>query len=178
MPIDAQVGISVDIGDKGSLQASGHDLFTAFNFIVEITLPGESGLICKGGFAECDGLEMSMAPKTLREGGNNNRMHHLAGPVSYGQLTLKRGMTDSLDLWEWFTNVNGPDGNNKGRAERATAEVVMLSSDHREALRFKLDRCVPIKIKAPALSAKDGMVAVEEFQLAYERLAIKKGSGK
>lgn len=163
---------------SGQPETSGHDVFTAFNFIVEITLPGKNGTLCKGGFTECDGLEMTMAPKTLREGGNNNRMHHLAGQVSYGQLSLKRGMTDSLDLWQWFSDVNGPDGGGKGRAERATAEVVMLTSDRREAMRFRLDRCVPLKIKAPALSAMTGMVAVEEFQLAYETLEIRKGSGK
>ena len=77
---------------------AGHDLFTAFNFLVEIQVPDLSEMVCEGGFAECDGLEMSIAPKTIREGGNNNRQIHLAGPVSYGQLTLKRGMTKNLDL--------------------------------------------------------------------------------
>ena len=39
---------------------------------------------------------------------------------------------------------------------------------------FLLSRCVPVKLKAPALSGKDGMVAIEEFQLAYETLTLKK----
>jgi hypothetical protein len=29
-------------------------------------------------------------------------------------------------------------------------------------------------LKSPALSAKDGAVAIEEFQLAYETLTLKK----
>jgi hypothetical protein len=32
---------------------------------------------------------------------------------------------------------------------------------------------LPLKLKAPALNAKDGMIAVEELQLAYERLMLK-----
>ncbi len=151
-----------------------HDVFTAFNFLVEIKLPGAKTPICKAGFAECDGLEMNITPKTIREGGNNGRQIHLASAVSYGQLSLKRGMTDSFDLWEWFEKVNGPGG----RDQRADARVVMLSSDRKEMMVFKLERCMPIKIKAPALSAKDGQLAVEEFQLVYEMLGVSKGSGK
>jgi hypothetical protein len=33
---------------------------------------------------------------------------------------------------------------------------------------FKLSRCLPVKIKAPALHARDGSIAVEEVQIAYE----------
>nr|QMS47853.1 hypothetical protein WG33_0051 [uncultured bacterium] len=41
-----------------------------------------------------------------------------------------------------------------------------------EAMRYQLHRCLPIKFKAPALTAKDGQVAIEEFQLAYEKFVI------
>ncbi len=147
--------------------------FTAFNFRVELFLPGQADPLCSAAFAECDGLEMSMAPKTIREGGNNNRPIHLLGPVSYGQLSLKRGMTSSLDLWRWFEQVNSPGQ----RATRATGEVAMLAGDGAaEQVRFTLTGCLPIKVKAPALNAKDGIVAVEEMQIAYETLSIQPGS--
>ena len=48
---------------------------------------------CAGAFAECDGLELTIESRALREGGNNGVVHRLAGPAGYGQLTLKRGMT-------------------------------------------------------------------------------------
>jgi len=146
--------------------------FTSFNFSVEINVPGVSPKMCMAAFSECDGLEMSMEVKTIREGGNNTQQIRLTGPVSYGQLTLKRGMTDSFDLWDWFDTVTSrPD-------LRADAEVVVLASDGKaERARFVLTRCVPVKLKAPALNAKDGMVAVEELQLAYESLRLKKPGG-
>ena len=31
--------------------------------------------VCNAAFAECDGLEMTMEVKTIREGGNNAQLH-------------------------------------------------------------------------------------------------------
>ncbi len=149
--------------------------FTAFRFLVELDVPGMTNPICSAAFSECDGLEISMEHKTIREGGNNNRPIHLIGPVSYGQLTLKRGMTETFDLWEWFDLVL-QDG--KGWL-RADGEVVMLSSQRspeREHVRFVLTRCLPIKLKAPTLNAQDGQIAIEEMQIAYETLHFKRGT--
>lgn len=142
--------------------------FTAFRFKVLIEIEGESKSLCNAAFSECDGLEMTMEPKTIREGGNNNRPIHLIGPVSYGQLSLKRGMTDSIDLWNWFEKVlqHGQNG------LRANAQIIMLGSDGTDKLQFNITGCLPVKIKAPALNAKDGILAVEEMQIAYELLNI------
>ena len=90
--------------------------FTAFNFAVEIEVPGVSGpKMCSAAFAECDGLEMTMEVKTIREGGNNGDQIRLTGPLAFGLLTLKRGMTATFDLWDWFTAIQEP-GNGKLRA--------------------------------------------------------------
>jgi hypothetical protein len=37
-----------------------------------------------------------------------------------------------------------------------------------------LSRLIPIRVKAPQLSGKDGMVAIEELQVAYESLTFKR----
>ena len=139
--------------------------FTTFNFAVEINRGTDGSPLMKAAFSECDGLEMMMEVKTIREGGANDRQIRLNGPVAYGQLTLKRGMTSNFGLWTWFTDsVRDP-------RLRADADVVLLAADGvTEQARFGLRRCVPIKIKAPALNAKDGAVAIEELQIAYERL--------
>jgi phage tail-like protein len=81
-------------------------------------------------------------------------------------------MTTSFDLWDWFdkmlTNVR----------LRANAEVVIFAADGKqERVRFLLKNCLPTKLKAPALNAKDGMVAIEELQLTYESLKMKRPSG-
>ncbi len=155
--------------------------FTTFNFKVELQLPARQPsagslagpppagprVVCDAEFSDCDGLEMSLEPKTLREGGNNGRQIHLAGPVAYGQLTLKRGMTADFGLWRWFEEVQ------KNRALRASGEVRMLSADRRRTdVRFTLTGCLPVKVKAPALNAKDGAIAIEEMQIVYETLRL------
>jgi phage tail-like protein len=141
--------------------------FTSFNFAVEINRGEDGEPLVNAAFSDCDGLEMSMEVKTLREGGANDRQIRLNGMVAYGQLTLKRGMTDNFDLWKWFTDsVADP-------RLRASAEVVLLAADgETERARFQLSRCVPVKIKAPAFNAREGQVAVEELQVAYETLKL------
>ena len=143
--------------------------FTAFNFAVEINVEGVAERVCDASFAECDGLEMTMDVKTIREGGNNGKQIRLTGPLTFGQVTMKRGMTANLELWDWF-NLMLTD-----QSLRANAEVVIFAADGKtERARFLLSRCLPVKLKSPALNAKDGAVAIEEFQLAYEKLTLKK----
>jgi phage tail-like protein len=143
--------------------------FTNFNFSVEFNVEGVSSKVCNAAFSDCDGLEMTMEVKTIREGGNNGRQIRLTGPIGYGQLTLKRGMTANFDLWDWFNkSVSDP-------TVRADATVVLFAADgNTERARFVLSRCVPVKLKAPALNAKDGVVAIEEMQIAYESLQMRR----
>lgn len=146
--------------------------FSAFNFAVEIRVEGVvQGFVCNAAFAECDGLEITHEIKTIREGGANDRQIRLAGPVAFGTLTLKRGMTESFDLWTWFDAVL------KDPRLRADATVALFGSDPTVVrARFKLTRCLPLKIKAPILHARDGAVAIEEFQLAFETLTLDRGN--
>ena len=111
--------------------------FTAFNFLVLIELKDVDGVatpICGAAFSDCDGLEMTLEPKTIREGGRNTGPVHLAGPISYGQLTLKRGMTNSFDLWKWFEQMASPG---KG-GYRTSATVVMRAADRSDGSRLRL----------------------------------------
>jgi phage tail-like protein len=146
--------------------------FTTFNFGVEIRVADLIPRVCDAAFAECDGLEMTMDVKTIREGGNNTTQIRLAGPVGYGQLSLKRGMTSTFDLWDWFAEVV------RNPLLRADGEIVLYAADGvTERVRFVLTRCIPIRVKAPQLNAKDGMVAIEELQVAYEMLTLKRPGG-
>lgn len=152
-----------------SVELSGYP-FTAFNFSVEITV--DAAPLCNAAFSECDGLEMSQDVKTIREGGNNGVQVRLAGPTNYGTLTLKRGLTASFDLWDWFTRSRDDT------SLTADADVVLFAEDGTtERARFVLQGCRPLKVKAPPMNAKDGMVAVEELQVAYESLEIQGPDG-
>jgi phage tail-like protein len=144
--------------------------FVAFNFLIELHVGGGAPF-CGAAFAECDGLEMSQEVKTIREGGNNGQQIRMAGPTTYGTLTLKRGMTSSFDLGDWFAQAIGDP------SVTADGSVVMQTLDHQPAVQFDLTGCRPLKLKAPPLNAKDGAVAVEELQVAYQSLSLKRVSG-
>jgi phage tail-like protein len=144
--------------------------FTAFNFAVEIVRADGSAPLASAAFSECDGLELGMEVRTLREGGANDRQVRLAGPATVGQLTLKRGMSaDSFELWQWMSDSLADPG------LRAEAEVLLLAADGATPrARFLLSRCLPVKLKAPPLNGRDGVLAIEELQLAYERIVVKR----
>ena len=140
---------------------------TSFNFAVEIYPDGASAPLAEAAFADCDGIELTMVVKTIREGGANDRAHRVPGVINYSNLTLKRGVTGNMDLWDWVKRSTADPG------LRANAEVIVFKADgSTEAMRYQLHRCLPIKFKAPVLSAKDGQVAIEEFQLAYEKFDV------
>lgn len=143
--------------------------FLGFAFAVEIMRAGDAKPLVGGSFAECDGLEMSQDVKTIRDGADAARMFRSPGAISYANLSLKRGMTSDFGLWTWFTDAIADP------FLRADAEVIMLAPDGAELARFLLSRCLPVKLKAPALNATSTGVAIEELQLAYETLTLKPG---
>jgi phage tail-like protein len=143
-------------------------IFTAFNFLVEISVEGLADQLCQAAFSECDGLEMSMEPKSFQQGGLNTEQIHLAGPISTAELTLKRGMSKDFGLWRWFTELMKTDR----RGLRGQATIVMLDGQKQEQIKFKLKDCLPIKLRAPALNAGEGGLAIEEMQLVYAAMEV------
>ena len=152
--------------------------FTSFNFSVEINVPFIGPKLCNAAFSDCDGLEMTMDVKTIREGGNNTQQIRMVGAVNYGLVTLKRGMTSNFDLWDWFDAQQSASPQQLRNDLRGNVEVVILAADNNtELTRFILKRCLLTKLKAPTLNAKDGIIAVEEMQLSYESMTRKPAQG-
>jgi phage tail-like protein len=151
--------------------------FIAYNFLVEINVPAIATVLCQAAFSECDGLEMTMDVKTIREGGNNTRQIRLIGPANYGVLTLKRGMTANYDLWDWFDAQQQGSPKQLRSDLRGETKVTMLSVDRKETAIFTLRSCLLTKLKAPPLNAKDGVVAIEELQLTYESMSFSQPGG-
>ena len=114
-----------------------------------------------------------MEVKTIHEGGNNAQLHRLAGPLDYGTLTLEA--RDDGDV--------RPLGLVRARSSgtRASAPTARSCCSPRTASPSgRASSCgaaCPVKLKAPALNAKDGMVAIEELQLVYESLTARSVPG-
>lgn len=163
----ASISASLSLGSFGISPTSVRP-FTSFNFLVEIEVNGVSNMLCAAYFSDVDGLEMNLEPKTIREGGRNTGPVHMAGGVGYGQLSLKRGMTANFDLWNWFEAVASPGQGGL----RGSADITMLAADRSQQAQFRLTGCLPVKLKAPALNAKDGLIAIEEMSIIYESLYL------
>jgi phage tail-like protein len=141
--------------------------FTAFAFAVELRLPGSDRPLCEAAFCECDGLELRREIIRARDGADPTGVRLLPGAESFGNVMLRRGMTSSFDLWDWWERVR------RGLAASATCDIVVLSPDLvQERVRFRLSRCLPAKLTGPALNAAGNDVAIESLELACEGIDI------
>lgn len=104
-----------------------------------------------------------------RTGGDKeNGVRKIPGLSRYGDVTLRRGIIGSLDLYNWINDVRNGDAN----AAR-TVTIQLLSEDHATvAVTWKLLRAWPAKFSGPHLEGKGTDVAIEELVLAYERLEM------
>jgi phage tail-like protein len=141
--------------------------FTAFAFAVELRLPGSDVPLCQAAFCACDGLELRREILRLRDGADPTSVRLHPGAESFGNVVLRRGMTSTFDLWDWWERVR------QGQVLRATCDIVVLSSDlTQERVRFRLYRCLPAKITGPALNASGNEIAIESLELACEGIDI------
>lgn len=132
------------------------------------TAQGDQKYLCSGAFAECTGLEATMEPKVIKEGGRNYGTHQRVGQVTFATVILKRGMTKNRDLWHWFEMATL-----QGKyTYRLTAEITMRNIENNDVLKWRLERALPTKFKAADLNAKGTDVGIEELHLAHEGLSL------
>src|ERR1051325_6236656 len=102
-----------------------NDPYLAFNFLVEV-----EGLTVAG-FSEATGLHAEVEVEEYREGGVNEYIHRLRGPVRPPtNLVLKRGITDGWTLWRWFQPF--ASGMPSSLAQRRNGSIVLLDASGHE----------------------------------------------
>lgn len=132
------------------------DPYRNCNFLIEI-----DG-ITQAGFADASGFGASNDPIEYREGGENNTVRKLPGVTKYPNVTLKWGLTDSRELYDWFRDVS------RGDVQRRNGSIVVLGLDGQERLRWNFFNAWPAKWDGPDFSAKGNDVAIETLELAHE----------
>lgn len=123
--------------------------------------------LCSGAFAECTGLEATVEPKVIKVGGNNYGTAQRMGRVTFATVVLKRGMTSTRDLWNWFQLVAGGS-----YAYRLAVEIEMRDHGGNPVLTWNLARAMPVKFKAADLNARGTELGIEELHLAHEGLSL------
>lgn len=128
---------------------------------------GGSVPLCGGAFSECSGLEATMDPKAIESGGVNYGAAQRAGRVRFATVVLRRGVTSTQDLWQWFQLVAGG-----AYAVRLSAEIAMLDATGAPAVTWGLRRALPVKFKAAELDGSGKEIGIEELHLAHEGLQL------
>lgn len=121
--------------------------------------------VCSGAFAECTGLEATMEPKTIKEGGHNYGAVQRVGGTTFATVVLKRGISKNRNLWQIFNTVT-----NGLYAPRMQVTINLFDIDGVAVMAWELDRAMPVKFKFGDLNARGGEVGIEELHLIHEGL--------
>lgn len=132
------------------------DPYKNFNFTVSI-----DGITA--GFSECSGLDSEVNVIEYREGGDN-RVRKLVGLSKFGNLVLKRGVTESLELYQWHLAIL------QGQNDRRDGSIILLDDERKPVARWNFKNAFPCKYHGPRLNAKGNEVAIETLELACEYL--------
>jgi phage tail-like protein len=122
-------------------------------------------------FTECTLPTLEVQVHQQMEGGLNNAVHQLPGRVKAGKITLKRGITTSSELLEWYMSVA------QGELEESqrTLSVVMYNSLLEEVLRWDFQGAFPSRWTGPSFVSGNSQVAIETLELAYQAMAVGAG---
>ncbi len=118
-------------------------------------------------FLECSGLTAKRKVEPYYEGGVNDIVHMLPGPMEYENIVLKRGITNSQELWDWFWA-----GAHDFHVERANISIILVDVDGTAVERWDVLNAYPIKWQGPDLKSAGNEVAVETIEIAHEGLRI------
>ena len=141
--------------------------YVQFNFLVNLGDGNTDG--AEAGFQECSNIGMEVTVAEYRRGNDKeNSVRKITGLNKATDVTLKRGVIGSLNLYNWLNDIRNGNQN----AER-TVVVQLQNEDHTEIVQtWKLLRARIIKHVSGPMNAKGTDVAMEELTLAYERLEM------
>ncbi|SRR5260221_8155209 len=134
------------------------DPYKNFRFLLEI-----DG-ITQAGFSDCSGFGSNVSVTEYREGGDSATVRKLPGTTSYPDITLKWGVTDSRELYDWHLKaVNGA-------IERKNGSIILQDDLGQEKVRWNFFTAWPSKYDAPDLAAKGNDVAIDTLTISCERM--------
>lgn len=135
------------------------DHLNSFRFMVEI-----EGMASTA-FASCDGLEISIDVIQVADGNSKLRLFNKQpGLVHCHNIVLRRGLTRSSELWDWFDKAT------HGQVERRTGAITVLDNDIQPVRRYVFRDAWPCRWKSLVLDASRSDVLIEELELAVETI--------
>ncbi len=141
--------------------------YVQFNFLVDLGNGNTNGP--QAGFQEISGIGMEVTVSEYRPGNHKeNSVMKITGMNKSTDVTMKRGVIGSLDLYQWLNQIRNGD-----QGALRTVTIQLMSEDHTTVVQtWKLNRARIIKHTSGPLNAKGTDVALEELVVAYERLEM------
>ena len=141
--------------------------YVQFNFLVDLGTGNSDG--AEAGFQEVSGIGMEVTVSEYRNGNaRENSVMKITGMNKSTDVTMKRGVIGSLNLYRWLDDIRNGNQN-----ALRTVTLQLQNEDHTKVVQtWKLMRARIIKHTSGPLNAKGTDVAMEELVLAYERLEM------
>jgi len=137
------------------------DPYRAFRFRIEI-----DG-ITAACFSDVSGLQIETKTDSYEEGGVNDFVHYFPKRTKYQHLTLKRGLSDSDELWKWYKEVIS------GKFKRKNGSIILMDSAGEDVWRWNFVSAYPVKWIGPDFKAETNSIAFETIEIVHN--GIKKG---
>jgi phage tail-like protein len=129
-----------------------------YRFLVEI-----DGIV-QAGFKEVTIPDSSQDPIDYREGSDQPTVRKIPGLIKYGNVSLKVGVTDSMELYNWRKLVE--DG--KTDEYRRNMAIILINEQGDPTGRWEFSDAWPSKYDAPDLNATDNNIAIEAIDIVHE----------
>lgn len=144
------------------MPANWKEPYKGYNWKLEI-----DGIGIVAHFIECDGIEIDINKVSYREGGDDASIHRLPGLVNYSDVTLRYGLTDEKQVWNWFESSL-----QSTVVQRKQVSILLMKPDQQsEQVRWNLFDAWPSHWKTARLNALSSDFAIESLSLTFERIA-------
>lgn len=130
------------------------------NFRFRVVIDG----IQTAAFSDVTIPESSTEAVDYREGTDAPHARKLSGLTKFGNITLKRGLTDSMDLYNWRKAVVDKGAVNN----RKSLSIILVDEEGNDKAQWDVVEAWPIKYDVSALSAKGNEVSIESIELVHE----------
>ena len=134
-----------------------------FNFLVEIDGVSEDSSMVVGGFAEVGGLGSETEVLEFFVG-NSGSAVQVPGKTRFSNIVLRRGITNSNELYEWRHGVE------QGDVVRRSGSIILLDQNMSEKTRWNFFDAWPCRYEAPELSSNGNSVSIETLELCVARV--------
>jgi phage tail-like protein len=138
------------------------DPLVSFHYAIEV-----QGVIT-GYFTECSGIgsEHEVIEHKIVDVKGHEHIQKIPGRIKWDNITLKRGITDNMDIWEWRDQVV------QGKVDEArhNGSVIMFDQGLNEVARWNFENAWPVKVSGPQVKSDSNEFGIEEVVLAHEGL--------